>query len=280
MRKKRVWLAILVLGALLLFAAGCGQKQAEKFTVATGSTLIADIVRAVGGEKVDVSNIVPPGTCPGHFDLKPDDVRKLASAKLLLYHDWQGNTFNKSVLASAGNKELVAVPVAVAGNWMAPPVQKEAIKRIAQILGEKDAANKAYYEENAERLMATVTDEERKLKERLQSAKVAGRKVICAEMQAGFLKWAGFDVVATYGRPEDLTPKKLQELIEKGKAQGVGLIVDNLQSGPDAGKGLAEELGAARVTLSNFPGGFAGTETWKAAVEKNVDLLLSALKGK
>lgn len=279
MRKKRVWLGIVLLGVLLLFfTAGCGQKQAEKFTVATGSTLIADIVKAVGGEKVAVSNIVPPGTCPGHFDLKPDDVKKLASAKLLLYHDWQGKIFNKGVLASADNKDLDAVPVSVAGNWMAPPVQKEAIKKIAQILGEKDAANKGYYEERAERLAAAVADEERKLRERLDAAGVAGVKVICAEMQAGFLKWAGFDVVATYGRPEDLTPKKLQELIEKGKAAGVRLVVDNLQSGPDAGKSLAAELGAARVTLSNFPGGFAGSDTWEAAVEKNVDLLLSALK--
>lgn len=280
MRRKRVWLGVLLLGALLLFAAGCGQKQAAKFGVATGSTLIADIVQAIGGDKSEVNNIVPPGTCPGHFDLKPADVQKLATAKLLLYHDWQGNTFNKSLLASANNKDLVAVPVAVAGNWMAPPVQKEAIKRIAQILGEKDPANKAYYEENAERLMAAVTEEEQKLKERLEAAKVAGRKVICAEMQAGFLKWAGFDVVATYGRPEDLTPKKLQELIVKGKAAGVHLVVDNLQSGPDAGKELAAELSAARVTLSNFPGGFSGTGTWKAAVEKNVNLLLDALKGK
>lgn len=278
MHKKRVWLGIVLLGALLLIAAGCGQKQAERFTIATGSTLIADIVKAVGGEKVDVSNIVPPGTCPGHFDLKPDDVKKLTSAKLLLYHEWQGNIFNKSLLASANNKDLAAVPVAVTGNWMAPPVQKEAIKKIAQILEEKDAANKGYYEQRAERLVAAVADEERKLRDRLQTAKVAGVKVICAEMQAGFLKWAGFDVVAAYGRPEDLTPKKLQELIEKGKAAGVRLVVDNLQSGPDAGKGLAAELGAARVTLSNFPGGFAGTDTWVAAVEKNVDLLLSVLK--
>jgi len=71
-------------------------------------------------------------------------------------------------------------------------------------------------------------------------------------MQQGFLKWAGFDVVATYGRPEELSPKKMQELINKGKEAGIKLVVDNLQSGPDAGAGIAEEIGAAQV-ISNFP---------------------------
>ncbi len=280
MRLKRGLLFVLLLTVVVLFSAGCGQKNPEKFGVATGSTLIADIVQAIGGERVNVNNIVPPGACPGHFDLKPADVQKLATAKLLIYHDWEGNTFNKNLLASANNKELTAVPVAVAGNWMAPPVQKEAVRRIARILSEKDPDNRAYYDENARRLVSAITEEERKLTDRLQAGKVAGVKVICAEMQAGFLKWAGFDVVATYGRPEDLTPRKLQELVEKGKAAGVRLVVDNLQSGPDAGKELAAELGAAQVTISNFPGGFPGTRTWKTAVEKNVSLLLDALRGK
>jgi hypothetical protein len=32
------------------------------------------------------------------------------------------------------------------------------------------------------------------------------------------------------------------------------------------------------VTLSNFPGGFEGTETWAKAIERNVDLLIAAIR--
>lgn len=280
MRLKRSLFFVLLLAAVIMFSGGCGQMKSEKFGIATGSTLIADIVQAIGGERVEVSNIVPPGACPGHFDLKPADVQQLATAKLLIYHDWEGKTFNKNLLASAHNQELIAVPVAVPGNWMIPPVQKEAVKKIALILSGKDPGNKTFYDENARHLVAVIDDEERILADRLQTARVAGVKVICAEMQKDFLKWAGFDVIATYGRPEELTPKKLQELIEKGKTAGVRLVVDNLQSGPDAGKELATELGVSRVTISNFPGGFSGTGTWKTAVEKNVSLLLDALAGR
>ncbi|MCL6446630.1 MAG: metal ABC transporter substrate-binding protein [Armatimonadetes bacterium] len=278
MRRVQPLLAGIILTVILLALVGCAAKESKKLKVAAGTTLIAGIVQEVGGDKVEVVNIVPPGQCPGHFDLKPEDVRKLADAKLLLRHDWQGGMFTKELLDSVHNKELEVVEIAVAGNWMAPPAQKEAVQKITGVLTEKDPANKAYYEEKTNRLAALIETKDRETRARLQAADVSSVKVMCSEMQQGFLKWAGFDVVATYGRPEELNPQKIQELLNKGKQAGVKLVVDNLQSGPDAGQGIAKELGAAQVTISNFPGGLPQTETWSAALEKNVELLLDALK--
>ncbi|MGB9859320.1 MAG: metal ABC transporter substrate-binding protein [Moorellaceae bacterium] len=264
--------------SLSLTLWGCGAPEAGKLKVATGTSLIADIVQKIGGDKVEVVNIVPPSACPGHFDLKPGDVQKLAEARLFLRHDWQGTMFTKELIDSVHNKDLQVVEIAVAGNWMAPPVQKEAVKKIAEVLEEKDPGHKAYYQENAQRLLAAVEEKEKEVRAKLEAAGVRKVKVLCAEMQQGFLKWAGFDIVATYGRPEELNPQKMQELITKGKQAGVKLVVDNLQSGPDAGAGIAKELGAAQVTISNFPGGFPQTDTWSAALDKNVELILKALE--
>lgn len=277
---KRVYSRItaIILVILLLAISGCAAKESPKLKVATGTSLIADIVKNVGGDKVETVNIVPPAACPGHFDLKPGDVQKLAEARLFLRHDWQGKMFTKELIESVHNKDLQVVEVAVAGNWMAPPVQKEAVTKIAGILMEKDPANMAYYKQNADRLVSLIDSKGKETLSRLQTAGAGGVKVLCSEMQQGFLKWAGFDVVATYGRPEELSPQKMQELINKGKQAGVKLVVDNLQSGPDAGKGMAKELGAAQVTISNFPGGLPQTDTWSAALDKNVELLLDALK--
>lgn len=277
---KRIYSRItaIILVILLLAISGCAAKESPKLKVATGTSLIADIVKNVGGDKVETVNIVPPAACPGHFDLKPGDVQKLAEARLFLRHDWQGKMFTKELIESVHNKDLQVVEVAVAGNWMAPPVQKEAVTKIAGILMEKDPSNRAYYEQNADRLVSQIEAKGQETLSRLQAAGAGGVKVLCSEMQQGFLKWAGFDVVATYGRPEELSPQKMQELINKGKQAGVKLVVDNLQSGPDAGKGMAKELGAAKVTISNFPGGLPQTDTWSAALDKNVELLLDALK--
>jgi zinc transport system substrate-binding protein len=54
--------------------------------------------------------------------------------------------------------------------------------------------------------------------------------------------------------------------------------VNNLQDGPDAGKGIAQELGVPNLNLSNFPGGLEDTATWEKAIDRNVDLLIIALK--
>jgi len=275
---KKAWMAVLAAVLITVAALGCQSESAERLKVATGTTHIADIVQELGGEKVEVINIVPPGMCPGHFDLKPADVEKLAKAKLLLYHDWQEKLFTKDLLASVGNQGLDAVSIAVTGNWMVPPVRKQAVERIAAVLSEKDPANKDFYQANASRLIARIEEKNREVQAKLEAAGIKGTKVLCAEMQQGFLSWAGLEVVGTYGRPEELTPRLLQDLTEKGRREGVRLVVDNLQSGPEAGAPFAQELKVPRVTLSNFPGGFPDTDNWSAALDKNLELLLGALK--
>jgi zinc transport system substrate-binding protein len=97
-------------------------------------------------------------------------------------------------------------------------------------------------------------------------------------MQQGFVEWAGFDVVATYGRPEDLSVADVEQLVNEAKQAGVALVIDNLQSGAaTTGTAMAQDIGAIPVTISNFPGGLENTETWEKAIDKNVDLLLEAL---
>jgi zinc transport system substrate-binding protein len=97
-------------------------------------------------------------------------------------------------------------------------------------------------------------------------------------MQADFVEWAGFDVVATYGRPEDLSPADVDQLVTEAKQAGAALVIDNLQSGSTTlGAAMEPDIEAIPVTISNFPGGLENTETWEKAIDKNVDLLLGAL---
>ena len=63
----------------------------------------------------------------------------------------------------------------------------------------------------------------------------------------------GFRVVGEYGRPEAMSAREVVRLSEIGKDQKAIVVVDNLQSGPDAGKGIAETLGVPHVVLTNFP---------------------------
>ena len=278
MKKLGVILVVIFILSLAVGAlSGCSAENSNKLKVVTSTSLISQIVERVGGDMVSVVNIIPPAQCPGHFDVKPGDIQVLSDAALFIIHNWQGEKFSDELIDSANNHNLTTVKVEIAGNWMTPPVQREAADKIAAALIQVDPANSAIYQKAADEYKAAVTAKESEVKARIGKANPSAVNVLCDEQQAGFVKWTGLNVTSTYGRPDTFTPQVVADLVDKGKAANVTLVIDNMQTGGEAGKSLAEELGVEHIVLSNFPGGYDGTETWEKAIDKNIELILNAL---
>jgi zinc transport system substrate-binding protein len=278
--KKPCLTAISILVTCFLFVSaliGCSTTDTTRLKVITSTSIIASLVEQVGGSRVDVVNIIPPAQCPGHFDVKPGDIQKLADADLFIMHGWQGEKFSESLIASANNPRLVTYKIDVEGNWMTPSVQLEATDKITTILCQTDDKNSSIYQESALKYKDTVNTKSNELKGKLEQANLDKIPVLCDEQQAGFVKWVGLNIIGTYSRPENLTPQVLKELIDKARTANVTFVIENLQSGHDAGKGIAAELGCNKITLSNFPGGFENTDTWEKAIDRNVELILGVL---
>ena len=271
---------LLIIIATALALGGCSPTNPDKLGVVTSTSLIAQIVERVGGDRVSVVNIIPPAQCPGHFAVKPGDIHKLATGDLFLLHGWQGEKFSQELIASADNPDLAVVSLDIqtteSNNWMVPSVQREASDKITAALCQVDSQNSAAYQQLAAEYADVISLKEAEIRTRLEPANLSSINVMCAEMQAGFVSWTGLNVVATYGRPDSLTPQVVRELVDAGRTSGVTLIIDNLQSGQDAGASITEELGVTRIILSNFPGGFPNTETWEKAIDVNAQLILGA----
>jgi len=280
-KKPKILITVgLVVGLIAgLALGGCSPSVTSKLQVVTSTSLMAQIVERVGGDLVDVVNIIPPAQCPGHFDVKPSDIQRLAEADLFLLHGWQGEMFSQELITSANNPDLtVVVPkIDIPGSWMAPPVQLEAIDAITVILSQVDEKNSSAYQKSAAELRGKFEAKEAEIKAELAKEDLSSINVMCAEMLVEFVEWTGLNVIAAYGRPDSLTPQVVKELVDSGREAKVTLIIDNLQSGQDAGAGIAEELGCRRIILSNFPGGFDDTETWEKAIDKNIELMLEAI---
>jgi zinc transport system substrate-binding protein len=267
-----------VVGALVTLLV-LTQHAPPSVDIMAGSSLIANIIGDVAGGKLRTDTLIPPGTCPGHYDVKPSEIEALANSRAFFIHSFQQSYENVTgAIEAANNPGLIVKVLNVTGNWMVPAVQAEGVSKIAQALGEIYPENAVYYQGNATERAQVILAYGEGVKDRLQQGSVDGVKVICAEMQAGFVGWAGFDIVATFGRPEDLTPAQVANLINEAQEAGVALIIDNLQSGSTTlGASMEQDIDAVAVTISNFPGGLQNTETWEKAIDKNVDLLLEAL---
>jgi len=280
MEKIRILvISILVLSLIVSsLLGGCSPAETSLLQVVTSTSLLASIVERVGGDLVDVINIIPPAQCPGHFDVKPSDIQKLADADLFLLHGWQGEMFSQELIDSANNPDLTVVildiPSNSQSNWMTPSVQQEATEKITAALSQVDTENSTAYLDSASEYKDIIEAKAAEIKARLTGENLSGINVICSGMQAAFLNWVGLTVVTFYGRPDSLTPQVVRELVDKGREENVTLVIDNLQSGADTGAGIAEELGCERVILSNFPGSFDNTETWEKAIDRNIELIL------
>jgi len=245
MRGKRIARLFLV----GIAALACAQPKARRIPIVTSTTLISTIVEAVAPGRFAVTTIAPAGLCPGHFDLKPSDVAAANNARLVLNHGWEAwySSLEKAIVPPGPRR----VTLSTKGNWMIPEQQKLAAAEIAVLLAEIDTVRADTYRLAAARYQSEVDSVAAVVR-----AMLAGKElppVIASEQQTPLLKWLGFPVVATYGRAEDFTAQELTRMARVASESGVKLVVDNLQSGPDTGKPLADGLGTKHITLTNFP---------------------------
>ncbi|MFC1948908.1 metal ABC transporter substrate-binding protein [Chloroflexota bacterium] len=283
MRNCRIFAGVvlaigLIVGTVL---SGCKYEETAGIKVVTTTSLMEQIVKRVGGDLVDVVNIIPPAQCPGHFDVSPSDIQKLADADLFLLHGWQGEMFSEELIASADNPDLTSIQInASVGentNWMTPEVQMVAADLIADALAQVDAANSDAYEEAADEYKDEVEAKGEEIEAELADKDLGSINVLCSEQLFGFVQWTGLNIVEIYGRPDAMTPQVVMDLVDTGREENVTLIIENMQSGPEAGVGVAEELDCGRIILSNFPGGYEDAETWEEAVDYNIELILEAI---
>lgn len=247
---------------LLLLGGGCEREGEARIDLVTSTTMIEVVVREIGGPDVSVQSLVPGGMCPGHFDIKPRQMEQIERSDAFLYHGWE-HWLPKVTKVTDPDTRIVRIDIEE--NWMVPDTHIEAIHAIRDLLISLIPDRQAYLNTQALDYENTVLKEARSICETFRP--YTGTPIICSELQTDFLTWAGFDVVGTYGRAEGMSPRTMEILIKTGRLSEVKLVVDNRQSGPSVGAGIAREIGAAHVVISNFPIDGSYLDTLRSNVE-------------
>ncbi|MDR2695675.1 MAG: metal ABC transporter substrate-binding protein [Deltaproteobacteria bacterium] len=250
----------------------------ESLRIVAGTELIADIARDLLGGSARILTLVPASSCPGHHDVRAADLAFISKADAVILHEWQRRQKPiADAIQAAGNPAGPSF-VGPALSWLIPENQIAASRSLAALFSAMPGVNaKRVADKLAQRLgriAETVAAYEKAL------APYAGSPVMASLMQADFVRRLGMNVVADYGRAEDSSPGSLMRLVEAGKKSGVRVVVDNMQSGAEAGAPLAGEIGAAHVAFSNFPLFVQDVPDYETLLRHNCDLLAAALKGR
>src|SRR3954451_527313 len=82
--RRPLLVVALALALALAGCAGAGGSTGGRLDVVATTTQVADFVRAVGGDAVEVQQILRPNTDPHEYEPRPDDVRATAAADLVV----------------------------------------------------------------------------------------------------------------------------------------------------------------------------------------------------
>ena len=160
---------------------GCDPKEqpntapGSKLRIVTTTGMITDLVKNVGGERVEVTGLMGPGVDPHLYKASAGDVQRLTSAQLIFYNGLHLESKMGDILAKmSGNTKTVAVTDAVDRSLLLTPPEFEgqydphfwfdvmlwmkAVGNVRDTLSEFDSDNTRMYWSNAERYLAKLAE--------------------------------------------------------------------------------------------------------------------------
>jgi zinc transport system substrate-binding protein len=270
--KTKLFLAIMAIASLGVSAGYSNTSQEGNTKIVRGIVTSDSILSGMTASllppnRYSIEAILPPGQCPGHYDMKLSDIKKMKKADLIV--SFKGMPFMDK--ARLGNETQLLVDTG-GRNWMAPDSYIYGLGVLATGLSKRFPEEQDEIMIRKENTVRKVKVEANSLMEKIKRAGIFGKPVIASSMQKDPLEWMGFRVVGEYGRQEAMSTREFVHLSKIGKDQHVILVADNLQSGPDAGKGIAETLRVPHVVLTNFP----SEKGYLATLGDNVKTVLTA----
>src|SRR5690625_2446488 len=87
MKKWQIFVPIFILLFILTACSGGDNEQSNgKIKAVSSFTILEDMIKEIGGDNIEVHNLVPTGTDPHEYDPLPEDIKAVTDAELLFYN--------------------------------------------------------------------------------------------------------------------------------------------------------------------------------------------------
>lgn len=286
--------------------------SAEPMKVASLNTVLTDIARNVGGDRVDVIEIVKAGTDPHAFEPTPGDIKKMANSKLVLASGLGFETYLDKLKTSLGTGLTFVVAGDVikpimgfeegceddhdhAGHEHADPKNtpdphwfhsiknaKLVTTQIRDAFIKADPADAAVFQANADAFQTKLDELSRWTKVEVAKLPKSTRILVTSHDALGyFARDYGFKVLPVEGitTTEQPSSKKVTALIAEIRTAGVkAIFAENIEN-PKVLQQITSETGAkigGAIYADGLGTGKAGT--YEGMVRTNVGTIVGALQ--
>src|SRR5690554_14649 len=162
---KRFIFSFIIIG--VLFSCKNTQETNGKLNIVTTTTMITDLVKNIGGEKINLQGLMGSGVDPHLYKASEGDVSKLANADLIFYGGLHLEGKLVEVFEKMGRQNIKAIAISdalnqntlissnnFAGNydphiWFDIDYWIEITQYVAKQLSKVDPKNNEFYEANA-----------------------------------------------------------------------------------------------------------------------------------
>ena len=206
-----------------------------------------DFVKKIGGDKVEVINLVPAGTEPHDWEPSTKDLIEMEKSDIFIYNGAGMEQWVDDVLESLDTEELTGVEASKGIKllkdqdahehdhehnsendphvWLDPQNAKYEMNKIKKALIKVDAENKDYYEANYKRYAKECDKLDTLYKE--ETSKLTKKELVVAHEAFGYLCHAyGLEQMGIEGLSADdePDPKQMSEVIRFAKEHQVNLF--------------------------------------------------------
>lgn len=250
--EKKIWMILVCIISMSFCMAGCTgntskKKSNGKIRITTSFYTMYDFAKKIGGDKVEVINLVPAGTEPHDWEPSTKDLIEMEKSDIFIYNGAGMEQWVDDVLESLDTEELTSVEASKGIKllkdqdahehdhehnsendphvWLDPQNAKYEMNKIKKALIKVDAENKDYYEANYKRYAKECDKLDTLYKE--ETSKLTKKELVVAHEAFGYLCHAyGLEQMGIEGLSADdePDPKQMSEVIRFAKEHQVKTI--------------------------------------------------------
>jgi zinc/manganese transport system substrate-binding protein len=259
----------LLIGALAVLIAAPALAQdagPRKLSAIATTSIIADLVRNVGGDRVDVRALVGANGDAHVYSPTPGDAREVAAAAVVFVNGLGLEGWLPRLVTASGTKPPTVVatkgitPLRMRDEdhpgrtvidphaWQSVADAKIYVANIRDGLAAADPAGKAFYESNAQAYLAKLDALEQEVGAAIAAIPAERRKIITTHDAFGYFGAAyGMSFLAPEGVSTDSEPsaKDLARIIRQIRKQKIPAVFLENVSDPRLMEQIARETGAA-----------------------------------